>query len=253
MGSVLPIFKTAYYDIKRGRVYQVLLLFVFLMLASSNVFAFFTRGEEIKIIKDFGLMSINLFGILFILFGLSRHLPREIEDKTIYTILTNPVTRTHILIANLCAYLYALLIGFLIMTAIFYSILYLKEGGLDPLMAKGIILIYMKVLVFSTLVLFFSVVFSPLLTIAFSLFLYIAGHLTNYFSSLADQKNFLGWILLKGLYTILPNFENFNCSDSLVLGTDVSWRYIGLAGIYSLFYGTAIFLLTCILFKRREI
>jgi len=63
----------------------------------------------------------------------------------------------------------------------------------------------------------------------------------------------LGWILLKGLYVVLPNFENFNCSDSLVLGMDVSWRYMGLVAIYSLFYGMALFLLTGILFKRREI
>ena len=248
-----PLFKTTYYDIKRGKLYQVLLLFAFFMLASSNVFTFFTREEEIKIIKDFGLMSINLFGILFIIFGLSRHLPREIEDKTIYTLLTNPVSRIEILMANLSAYLYALFISFLIMTAVFYGILYLKEGFFDLLIFKGIILIYMKILVFSTLVLLFSVVFSPLITIAFSLFLYIAGHLTNYLSSLADQKNFLGWFFLKGLYTILPNFENFNCSDALVLGTNVSWRYIGLSGIYTLLYGTAVFLLAGILFKRREI
>lgn len=223
------------------------------MLASSNLFTFFTREEELKIIKDVGLMSINLFGLLFVLFGITRHIPKEIEDKTIYTILTNPISRTQVLLANLLAYLYVLLISFLIMAAIFYSILYLKEGVLNLLMAKGIILIYMKVFLFSTLVLLFSVIFAPLINIAFSLFLYITGHLANYLSPLADQRDFFGWILLRGLYTVLPNFENYNCSDSLVLATDVSWKYIASVGLYSILYGAAMFLLAAILFKRKEI
>jgi hypothetical protein len=70
---------------------------------------------------------------------------------------------------------------------------------------------------------------------------------------MADQRNFLGWVFLKGLYTVLPNFENFNCSDALALRIDVSWNYIALAGLYSLLYGLAIFLMTCLLFKDKEV
>ena len=250
---IFPLFRTTYLEIKRGKAYPVLFIFVFLLLASSNLFTFFTREEELKIIKDMGLMAINLFGLLFILFGLSREIPGEIEDKTIYTILTNPLSHADILLANLLAYLYILLISFLVMGGIFYGLLYLKGGGLDLLMGKGIILIFLKTVIFSALVLFFSIFLTPVLNITFSLLLYAAGHLSNYLSSLADQRSFLGWIVLKGLYTILPNFENFNCSDALALGRNVSWGYIAVAGLYSLLYSLAIFLLTCLLFKNREV
>lgn len=250
---IFPLFKTTYLDIKRGRAYQVLLLFAFFIISSSTVFTFFTAEEEMKLIKDIGLMSINMFGVIFVLFGLSRRIPDEIEDKTIYTILTNPVDRMQMLLADLLAYLYVLLIGFFIMTVVFYSVLYLKQGLFDILMLKGVIVIYMKMIIFSVIVLFFSTFLSPLVNIALSLFLYFGGHLTNYISSAADQKNFLWWCFLKAIYTILPNFENYNCSDALTLGTDVSWKYICLAGIYSLLYGVSLFLLAGLVFKKREI
>lgn len=253
MPSRGPLFKTIYCDIKRSKVYHLLLLFALLMIASSNIFTFFTREEELKIIKDIGLMSINVFGLLFILFSLSHYIPREIEDRTIYTILTNPASRTSLLLANLGAHLYVLLLGFFAMAAIFYGVLYMKEGAFSLLMMKGVIIIYMKMVVFSSIVLLFSIFFTPIMNITCSLFFYIGGHLTNYLSSLADKRGFLGWCFLKAIYTILPNFENFNCSDALALGADVSWRYIWALCLYSILYGGSIFLLSIILFEHREI
>jgi hypothetical protein len=139
------------------------------------------------------------------------------------------------------------------MTVVFYSVLYLKQGFFDILMLKGTIVIYMKVTIFSVFVLFFSVFLSPLVNIALSLLLYFGGHLTNYISSVADQKNFLWWCFLKAIYTMLPNFENYNCSDALTLGADISWKYIGFTGIYTLLYGLSLFLVTGLVFKKREI
>ncbi|MCD6407925.1 hypothetical protein J7L87_02615, partial [bacterium] len=82
----------------------------------------------------------------------------------------------------------------------------------------------------------------------------IAGHLITYGKQLVDRTESaiikaLGTIL----YTLIPNYENFNIRDKVVVGVNVSWSYIAKTGIYGILYITIILLLGIYFFQKREV
>ncbi|MCS7179851.1 MAG: hypothetical protein NZ891_00650, partial [bacterium] len=95
---------------------------------------------------------------------------------------------------------------------------------------------------------------SDAFNLIFSIFLYIIGHLTTYGNQIADRTEN---VILKGfwkiLYTIVPNYENFNIRDKVVLGTEVSWNYIFRVSIYGLLYLGVVLLIGSYFIQKREI
>ena len=67
----------------RDKVLYSLLFFAVVMIGISMVLGHLTLGEKTKIIKDFGLASIAIFGVLIAIFVGIRLVYEEIEKKTI--------------------------------------------------------------------------------------------------------------------------------------------------------------------------
>ncbi len=78
--------------------------------------------------------------------------------------------------------------------------------------------------------------------------------MTNYLQHLAERfEGIIMKTLLWSLYTILPNFENFNIQSAVVLGTKVSLQHMGKVVSYGVLYTAAMLLLGYLLFAEREV
>src|SRR3989304_2598197 len=77
----------------RQKVFNVLLIFALVIIASASFFAQFTFTEQLKFVKDFCLGALSVFGTLIAIVGTAQLLPGEVENRTIYTILAKPVRR----------------------------------------------------------------------------------------------------------------------------------------------------------------
>ena len=91
------------------------------MISFSPSYAMFTLMEDVKLLKDMGLATMLVAGLLQSVFSAVRVVSNEIENKTIFTVLTKPVSKTHIVlgkflgIALACALSMYLLAIFLVM------------------------------------------------------------------------------------------------------------------------------------------
>ena len=68
-------------------------VFAVLLMAASYLISQLTAGQDLKIIKDLGLAALSIFGLLIAVFIGIGLVSKEVERKSIYGLLTKPVTR----------------------------------------------------------------------------------------------------------------------------------------------------------------
>jgi ABC-2 type transport system permease protein len=237
----------------RNRILYLLLVFAVLMISFSQILSLLTVGSEEKIIKDFGLASIDVFGVLTSVFVGVGLVSREIERRTVYTLLAKPLHRFEFVLGKFSGLVITLLVNTLVMMLWFLLIVGIK-GMFDPrLLAAGLLLYFQFVLITAVAVLF-SCLSSPILSSVMTLALYVIGHLLWSFDLLkAKIASPAGKMICSVLYYLLPNLGNFDAKAQAVHGLPIPPRMVGFALLYLLLYGTAVLAGACAIFERREL
>src|SRR4051794_876773 len=114
-------------ELTRLKVFYVLLLFALVLIGSSAVMARFSFQQEFQVLKDISLGAISIFTSLLAILATSRILPRDLEERTLYTILAKPVHRAEYLLGKLAGVLLLLAISTLVMSLLFATVLYMRE------------------------------------------------------------------------------------------------------------------------------
>lgn len=254
MYKPVVIAKNSFKELLRKKGLQVLLVFGLILIGSSRLFSFLTPGEEIKMIKDVGLSTIEFFGALIVIFGAIGALSSEIEKKTLYTLLAKPLKRRDFVLGKFLGLSLTTLLNFLLMAIFFIGLLLFKEHTVSSGIFKALILILFELFLIAAIALAVSTFASPAFTMIFSLFLYLVGHLIGYGHSLMEQTESA---VLKAagtfFYHIIPNFENFNIRDKVAVDIFVRWNYLAKTIGYSLIYIAIALLIGIYFFQKREI
>ncbi len=254
MRNIFLIAGITYKEAIRNKLLNVLLLFAVIAIASTRFFTIFAPSEELKIIQDTSLGIIRFMGMLITVFITGGLLPREIDKRTVTTILSKPVSRAQFLFGKFFGALYSIFTNIIVMSVILVIIIYAKAKTFNPEIIKALVLMSMEFVVLCSITLCVSTIASEIFNIIFGILIFIIGHLTNYLQHLADR--FEG-IFMKGLlwslYTILPNFENFNIQNAIVLGAKVSMQHMGKVISYGVFYSAIMLILGYLFFAEREV
>lgn len=238
----------------RRKVLTALLIFGALVISSSLFFVYLAPGEEGKIIKDIGLSAMVFFGMMIAVFGSSVLIPKELETKTLMTLLAKPVRRLEVLIGRFAGIMAVIFLNIIIMACIFSAILFLKGGSFNYNMLKAILLIFFELGVLSSVTFCLSTFTSIGFNIALSFLIYIIGHLVGYFEHIAEhaQGPFLEAIV-RSLYVIMPNFENFNVKHSIILNMEVPSLYVAKVFAYASLYIIAMLSASYVFFNEKEL
>ena len=237
----------------RDRILYLLLVFSLLLIISSVVLSLLTVGSQIRIIKDIGLASISLFGVLISVFVGIGLVSREIQRRTIYTVVTKPVYRYQFLLGKYIGLLVTILCNISLMTLIFLAVIFWKGGVLDVSVLPAILMIFLELVLITGFALLFSAFSTPMLSAVFTLALYITGHLSGGLLLMKEHvKNSLGRWLCDALYYLLPNLELFNLKHQAVHNLPLREGQLLLALLYGLLYAAAVFVFTVVIFRRRD-
>jgi ABC-type transport system involved in multi-copper enzyme maturation permease subunit len=237
----------------RDRILYLLLVFGLLMIVSSVVLSLLTVGSQEKIITDIGLASISIFGVLISVFIGIGLVSREIQRRTIYTVVTKPVYRYQFLLGKYLGLLLTVGCNVALMTLIFLAVLLWKTGTVDVGLLPAVLMIFVELVLVSGFALLFSSFSTPILSSVFTLALYVTGHLTGGLLLLKEHvKNDWSRQLCDVLYYLLPNLELFNLKHQAVHNLPLREGQILLALLYGLLYASAVFVLTVAIFRRRD-
>ncbi len=91
--NVLTIAGQTFTEARRNRVFYSLFLFALVVVLSSIIFTEVTATTMDRVLKDTGLAAINVFALALTIFAGVGVINREIDRRSIYTVLAKPVSR----------------------------------------------------------------------------------------------------------------------------------------------------------------
>src|SRR6267154_1136557 len=117
----------------RDKVLYNLVLFAMVLMASSYLIGQLTAGQDVKIIKDLGLSATSIFGLFIAVFIGIGLVSKEVERRSIYSLLAKPIHRYQLLIGKYCGLVLTLAVNVAVMSAAIYVVLaYMAWGVPQP-------------------------------------------------------------------------------------------------------------------------
>src|SRR4030042_4087371 len=77
----------------RDRILLNILIFALGLILLALVIGEWSIYQQVKVLKDFGLSAMSIFGLLIAIFIGIRLMGQEMEQKTIYLIVSKPIRR----------------------------------------------------------------------------------------------------------------------------------------------------------------
>lgn len=250
--KVLSIALNTFRENLRDKLLYNLLVFALLMIGSSLLLMRLTLGEFHRLLLDVGLGSINIFGILIAIFVGIGLVNKEIEKKTIYTIVSKPVARYQFLVGKYVGLTITLFVNTLIMAGGLLLVLKAQDVPIDSTLFQALGLIFVEFMVITAVALLCSTFTSATLSAIFTLAVYVIGHLTADLKMLGAKTGEGGQVFLNGLYYVLPNLERFNLKGHVTHHLEVPGTDVALIVAYGLAYIVLLLMSAGVIFQRRD-
>lgn len=237
----------------RDRILYLLLFFAVLTISFSRVLALLTVGDRVKVIKDVGLASLSLFGALMAILIGTGLVYKEIDKKTIYTLLSKPIQRYQFLLGKFLGLTLTLFIMILLMTVIFLVLIFFHTLKLEWRLLSAIFLIFIELCLITSIAILFSSFTTPILSSIFSLSFYLIGHFLWGLETLIQKiKPGVGKVMAQIVYLILPNLENFNIKSEVVHHLPLPFEIFFFSTLYGIFYTLFVLTIAFLVFKKRD-
>lgn len=237
----------------RDKILYNLLFFALLLIGVSVLLADLTIMEQKKIVTDMGLAAINLVGVIIAIFVGIGLVSKEIERRTVYTIMARPISRWQFILGKYLGLALTLLVNVAIMVVVYLGTLWMDQVPVSGALFQAIELIFVELLVVTALALFFSTFSSATLSAIMTLAFYVIGHLTADLKGLAQTSHSEAVkAVMTGLYYVCPNLETLNVKGQAAMGTPVSLSYQATASLYGLLYAALLIVAACVVFQRRD-
>jgi Cu-processing system permease protein len=206
------------------------------------------------VMQDFGLATMSLTGLLLSVFVGVGMLSREVTSRTVYLVITRPVSRAAFIIGKFLGLLAVLLLDYVVLSTVFWLAILWDGGSVQPALLSAVLLIWVEMAVMIAASILFSAFTTPVLAAIFTFAFYVGGHLNDLVSvELLEGKQRLLSGFLKVVYFVLPNLEHFNVRTAMVYGLALPHGYTWLAAAYGLAYIALLLVFACLIFQRRDL
>lgn len=291
---IMVIANHTFTQLMRMKIFYFLIVFAVLMLFASffempwSRSAEDTAEQELIILKSTAMGAMAMFSMLFAIAATALLIPKDLEDRTLYTILSKPVPRLDYLLGKLTGVLFLVLLSLLLMDGLLSAILEVRTNGLITQeieksqaqnwpqaytdsrlesiskqgvtwdLQAGIVSIFFKAMIMASIALLISTFSSStLFTIVIAVVIYFMGHFTsdarNYW--LEGQKEGLSTgakILSQAGALIFPDFELYNIVDATIEGKEVPSGIFSRLAVLTLFYTGIYSVLAWFTFRKKE-
>ena len=240
----------------RDRVLYNLVVFVLLLVASAPLFGAISIDIERLVLVNLGLSSISLFGVIIAIFIGIGLVAKEIEKKTLYTILSRPVRRWEFIAGKYFGLVMTLVVNAALMTVGFYIALFITARPLGTADARLLIAIYFIILQFlmvTAITLLFSSFSTPIFSAVFSFALFAIGTFSEDLRGFAALSHgFTRFFMTTAAY-LVPNFASLNVISQVAHNQPVGGSLIAFNTLYALLYSAAVIAGAVIIFERRNL
>lgn len=283
--QVAVIARNTFTDLVRQKIFYIILVFAMCAIGSSVFMARLTFQEEFQMLKDVCLGAMSIFTSLLAILATANFLPRDLEDRTLYNLLSKPVPRFVYLLGKLAGIILLLLLFTLLMSAVFCLVLWMRErtvlsqtrsefaestpeelatalkaitdATFNANLIPGILIIFVKSILLASLTLLISTfATSALFTVMIAAAVYFIGHLQSTAREYWLQGVDIKWwthISVALVALLFPDLQSFNLTDDVIAGAAIPpgifLETFALGWIYTAVY----FALSALVFAGREL
>jgi len=251
---VLTIAQNTFRESVRDKVLYVLLFFAAVTIVGSKALGWISIGQDIKIVKDITLAATSVFGALIAIFVGASLIYKEIDKRTLYTILARPLDRWEFVVGKYLGLLGLLAVVVAIMTGVSAAYILLLGGTVDGIYLLAALLIFMKLMVVTAMALVTSSLSSPILGAIIVFCFYVFGHATGVFKELPPQfDGTFAKQVLEFTYYVVPNLANFDIRAEAANGVAINPAYVGFVIVYGLGYTAILLIVAAYAFERKDL
>lgn len=254
----------------RQPVFLLCMALAIVILAINTVLPFFSLGDDVKMLKDCGLATILISGLLIAVWTASTSVAEEIEGKTAMTLLSKPINRRQFVLGKYLGIVQAVLWYMLPITIVFLGLIYFKvaydakEGSQEaPDVARrmaevvqvipGLVLLFLEIAVLSAVSVAISTRLPMVVNLTSCFAIFVVAHLTGILVQASVVKNEFVLFWARLIATALPGLEFFNITAAVATGDMAPPDYLGYSALYCGCYCTAAILFAFILFEERDL
>jgi len=238
----------------RDRALIVLTLSGLSMIILSMVLGEMAVGGMERVVQSMGFWILGMWGLLSTIYLGGSIILREIKEKTIYLILSRPISRTSFLLGKYLGILMVMATSYVILSGFWLFVMFGCGIDINTLHMWALIFIFGEWLLLAAITICLACFTTPLLHAFMMIGFYFIGHMSNILRIYAANSDEL-WMkfILKGLYLVIPNLEALNFRTEALYNESVQGGlYLEGAGVLGLWI--ALFLVAAVkLFNARRI
>lgn len=241
----------------RDRVLYNLVFFALLMIGAAIIMGQISIGIERLVIINLGLSAISIFGLVMAIFIGVGLVYKEMEKRTLYSLLAKPIRRWEFLVGKYAGLVLTLAINTAFMTVGLIAALFFVGRPLvrsDALILIAVYFILLSLALVTAIALFFSCFSSPMLSTLFTLGIYVTG---IFAADIRGVGELTKSSFLKGattvVYYLIPNFHNFNSITAAAHGESIPFSLIWQNTLYAIVYILLLLLASSAVFSRRNL
>jgi Cu-processing system permease protein len=240
----------------RDRVLYNLILFVLILVAASALVSDLSLDMESQFTATLGLSAMLVFGALIAIFIGVGLVYKEIDKRTIYSLLSKPVQRHEFIIGKYAGLCLTLLVNTAVMVlATELALLYVNGSfvRIHSAVLAASILVYLELAVLVAVALMFSSFSTPMLAALFSFAVYVIGNFSKDLLQMAALANSaVSRVVLTILYYLLPNLSNFGFITEASHGQVVPIGMALSATVYAVVYIAILLSAAVLIFQKRN-
>lgn len=241
-------------EVMRDRIFFTIGFYALIMTAAWLLLPAISGAAQDKILADIGPASASLLGVVIAIFVGTGLINQEIEKRTVFMLVTKPLTSAEFIIGKhlgLSAVLAILVAGMMMIYLIMLNLAHINYQ-LIPLLLTSLFL-FLELCLIAAAALLFGVFTSSLLATLLTFSLYLVGHLSESMVKLAGiTKNPAFEQLTDNLYLILPDLSRLDLKNDAVYGVLPQPDVLLINAGYAVIYTAVLLALTTVVFARKE-
>lgn len=271
MKNIIAISRISFKEGLRHRVLYGVVIFALILMAFAILISGLFMRDIAKVILDLCLSAINVGGLLIPFFLAISLLARDIERRTIFTILARPVSRNQYILGKYFGIV--LLTGSVMAVLSFATVLSVSLGkfiygaqfftgfSLSAVLI-GILLSFLGMMVLNAIVvLWCTITTSAFIATLLTLFTYLIGHtIDDVVRFLAYEINLSDIEVSRSVEVttniaqyIFPNLSAFDIKLQAAHGILVPFSDVGFLFLYAVGYIAIVLSISSLIFSRRDL
>lgn len=273
MNKCLIVARNTFREAIRDRILYLIGVFAVVVIVLSKAIAWVSVNQDADVIIDISLAAISLFSVVIAVFVGTGLIFKELDKRTIYTILSKPVERWQFVVGKYLGLAMVISLVALLMELFFVLFMavqqgYLPTGDQQRMLVYALILVHGEILIVTAVAIFFSLLTSPILSAVLTLIVWVAGNSSNEllnlgatFRDLAADDGQIYLLMEKftfGLYCVTPHLNYFSEVKYFVSWNDpeaiagITFSLVAMRMAYAVCYASVLLALSVLAFRRRS-